>query len=79
MPANNKFRRHKRRIRAIIAADCFADKSLFLPWENLSRAAKNEFDKNGPVPCEGGGIPGEWCSNCRFGKLLNIDMEFAAS
>jgi hypothetical protein len=50
-------------------ASCYADPRLFEEWDTLSKDAKLEFIKNGPVPCEGGGTPGQWCDSCRFGHV----------
>lgn len=55
---------------------CYAANELFLPWDQLSQRAKDEFDNNGPIPCEGGGVPGPWCDNCRFGSIGEPDVEF---
>jgi hypothetical protein len=52
---------------------CFASQKLFGDWDDLSTAARKEFVTNGPIPCEGGGVPGEWCANCRFGEVVIDD------
>lgn len=52
-----------------IECTCFADPVLFLDWDEVPAEAQNEISVNGPIPCEGGGLPGEWCQDCRFGKL----------
>ena len=49
--------------------ECHAMPELFLPWDEMSKAAQNEFTKNGSIPCEGGGVPGIWCDGCRFGVV----------
>jgi len=53
--------------------ECFADPELFKPWGEMSSKAKQEFDVNGPIPCEGGGLPGLWCDGCRFGHVNEPD------
>jgi hypothetical protein len=73
----SKFKLSQPRARAYLTATCFADSQLFLPYEDLPKAAKREFKVNGSIPCEGGGIPGEWCAGCRFGgRLETVDLEF---
>jgi len=69
----NKFRLSTIRRKAELEAQCFADPELFKPWDQMTAAAKSEFDKNGPIPCEGGGVPGEWCNGCRFGCLITLE------
>lgn len=59
----------------LITAQCFADPVLFLPWDEMTSEARDEFDVNGPIPCEGGGVPGEWCEQCRFGNV-EFDREY---
>lgn len=55
---------------------CHAPLVLKKPWEQLKPSAKAEFTKNGPIPCEGGFAPGEWCEQCRFGgKGVQEDAE----
>jgi hypothetical protein len=63
------FRQKKPRASSAVRCDCHAKPVLFRPWEKMPEAAKREFKINGPIPCEGGGIPGEWCAGCRFGKV----------
>ena len=63
------FRLDTARRTTTVRCRCMADPCLFLPWEALSAAAKKEFHKNGGIPCEGGGLPGEWCAGCRFGVV----------
>lgn len=50
-------------------AYCYADEQLFLPWEEMNEKSRLEFTLNGPIPCEGGGVPGFWCEACRFGHI----------
>lgn len=69
--AKRPFLLSKPRLSTNVRCDCHADAELFLPWEKLSTAAKREFSKNGPIPCEGGGMPGEWCVGCRFGVIFS--------
>lgn len=65
----NSFRQKLPRQTAIMIYQCFAKPVLFLPWDDMPKTAQREFKKNGPIPCEGGGMPGEWCLNCRFGAV----------
>lgn len=67
------FRLTQIRDSADLQAQCYADLVLFEPWDKMTEDARDEFTKNGPIPCEGGGVPGEWCADCRFGKLIRID------
>ena len=50
---------------------CHADPAMFLPWEKLPEEFIQEITANGSIPCEGGGLPGEWCGGCRFGEELD--------
>lgn len=61
------------RAEADIRFKCHADPVLFKPWEEMPKKAQNEFTRNGPIPCEGGGVPGEWCLQCRFGASEKLD------
>jgi hypothetical protein len=47
---------------------CYADPRYFLPWDEVPDVLKDELEANGELPCEGGGMPGWWCEECRFGK-----------
>lgn len=55
-----------------LVAHCYAMPALFLPWEELSPAARQEFTTHGPIPCEGSGAVGVWCQSCRFGELVEV-------
>ena len=46
---------------------CHADAGYFLPWEDVPELLKEELEAHGGLPCEGGGKPGWWCTDCRFG------------
>lgn len=67
--AKNKFLLKEPRCITDTRAYCYASPELFKSWASMSKAARKEFDKNGPIPCEGGGIPGQWCDMCRFGTV----------
>ena len=77
MAKKNKFRRKVARETktVLITAECLADPGLFLDWDEMTSEARDEFDVNGPIPCEGGGVPGEWCEQCRFGEV-DFDREY---
>lgn len=49
---------------------CYADEMLFGEWNDLLPIAQQEFENNGPVPCEGSGWAGPYCAHCRFGEVL---------
>jgi hypothetical protein len=63
------------RAHALILFSCIADDALFLEWEDLSEASKQEFEDNGPIPCEGRGFAGIWCERCRFGQTEELENE----
>lgn len=69
MPNRSKYLQAEPRASSMTFAECFAAPELFQPWEQMTKAARREFSVNGPIPCEGGGVPGEWCARCRFGKV----------
>jgi hypothetical protein len=54
---------------------CLAPGYYFLPWEKMPKKAQEEVEENGSIPCEGGGRPGEWCMECRFGVEIDRDDE----
>jgi hypothetical protein len=56
-------------------ASCYADPALFQPWEQLTAVQQDEFDLHGAIPCDGGGLPGEWCRSCRFGTVTDLGGE----
>lgn len=60
---------------ATVRCRCHASHELFLPYERLSDQVKEEFTVNGPIPCEGGGMPGEWCVHCRFGEVDELEED----
>ena len=65
----NKFKLDTPGRETSVDCSCYADPVLFLPWDDLPARAKKEFEKNGGIPCEGGGLPGPWCADCRFGEV----------
>jgi hypothetical protein len=67
----SKFRTRTIRRETSVVCQCFADPVLFLKWEDVPEEAKKEFEDNGGIPCGGEGFPGEWCSRCRFGEVLD--------
>lgn len=71
----NPFRQKAPRCTATVRCQCFAKSVLFLSWESMPEEARVEFKENGPIPCEGGGVPGEWCGDCRFGKVRAPEIE----
>lgn len=77
MVMKNKFRLKIARetTTILITAECFADPVLFLDWDEMPLGARGEFEVRGPIPCEGGGVPGEWCEQCRFGNV-GFDREY---
>ena len=56
-------------------ASCFIDPALVKPWEAYTEAERDEFEAHGPIPCEGGFLPGLWCEDCRFGKCSPMEEE----
>ena len=70
----SSFRQKFPREESDVRCQCFAKSDLFLDWDDMSLAAKNEFARNGPIPCEGSGTPGIWCDGCRFGKVLKPEV-----
>lgn len=52
-----------------VTAACCADPRLAVPWEAMGEAEQDEFAQHGPIPCDGGFMPGEWCGGCRFGHV----------
>ena len=69
MSTKSRFHQKSPRLEMQIIVECHAKPALFFPWDKMTKAAKAEFEKNGSIPCEGGGRPGIWCDGCRFGHL----------
>jgi len=61
-----KIKQDKPRASCAVTFYCYAHPALFLPWEKMPKEFQKEVDKNGAIPCSGGGRPGEWCLGCRF-------------
>jgi|CXWL01.1.fsa_nt_gi hypothetical protein len=70
------FKRRFPRLTTQVLCECFAKDVLFKPWDKMPKSAQEEFEKNGPIPCEGGGVPGQWCERCRFGKVREPETVF---
>jgi hypothetical protein len=71
--AETKMRQYKVRRESDVTFQCFGKPELFGTYEQMTEAAKEEFRKNGPIPCEGGGRPGFWCVDCRFAEVVEHD------
>lgn len=71
----SQFRKKEPRAKAEMEAICYADPILFLSFDDMPKAAQKEFSKHGSIPCEGGGVPGEWCRGCRFGGVETVEVE----
>lgn len=56
----------------IIKFSCHAPAYYFLATEVVPKKCWDEIRSNGPLPCSGGGVPGEWCMRCRFGKFKEV-------
>lgn len=65
------FRTQKPRRTVQLTFRCFGAPDLFL--SEISESVRKDMRKRGPIPCEGGGRLGEWCAECRFGKLERED------
>ena len=74
MAKKSRYRQTRPRSIAMLTVECFAAPALFKPWEKMTAGQQNEFAANGPIPCEGGGLPGEWCAGCRFGKISEPEL-----
>ena len=61
-----------------LTASCFADPRLAMAWEAMGEAERDEFEQHGPIPCDGGFMPGEWCGDCRFGHVEMSEGEEGA-
>ena len=68
----SNFRQESPRRITLWEAQCYGMPELFVPWESMSEEAKNEFEENGGVSCEGSGVPGPWCIGCRFGEMEEV-------
>lgn len=75
MTRKTKFLQNSPRAESTVLCQCYGAPELFLAWDDMPRAVRQEFEKNGPIPCEGGGVPGPWCEDCRFGKVHEPEDE----
>ena len=51
---------------------CFAPESMFDKWQDIPQEVRDLIPDNG-LPCDGGGRPGPWCRDCKFGKVEEFD------
>ncbi|MHA2063398.1 MAG: hypothetical protein ACXABY_03350 [Candidatus Thorarchaeota archaeon] len=70
-----KYRLEEPRETRIVLFDCYCyiHPDLLQPSKKLTEAHWKEFEENGSIPCEGGGVPGERCDACRFGVVERDD------
>ncbi len=47
---------------------CHADPGFFGDERTMSEAHRMDLQTHNGLPCDGSGIPGPWCVDCRFGK-----------
>lgn len=54
---------------------CYADPQMFEDdWETtISPEDKEILDAQQGLPCDGGGLPGSWCTRCYWGKDEMLD------
>lgn len=71
----NDYSQREPRAASMVVCHCHAQPVLFLPWDKMPKAAQQEFAINGPIPCEGGGLPGPWCADCRFGVVTSPEHD----
>jgi hypothetical protein len=68
------FREKNPRKRTFSLFVCFGAPELF--EADMAPEVSREFRANGPIPCQGGGHPGPWCSDCRFGEVTEpVEIE----
>ena len=58
--------RQKRIEKTIEEFRCDAPEVLFGEWSDVPAELKAQVEKQRGLPCDGGGNPGEWCSDCRW-------------
>ena len=62
-PAWAKFKLKKPRKETEVVFQCFADSRMFVRnFEDMPKGMQLIF-KEISLPCDAGGVPGEWCSN----------------
>lgn len=49
--------------------ECHAGEELFGEWEKVPDDAKQIINRQKGLPCDGGGMPGHWCSRCYWGRV----------
>jgi hypothetical protein len=62
------------RARATITYECqcTCPPAMFRKWEDIPQDVRDMIPANG-LPCDGGGTPGEWCKDCKWGKVEECD------
>lgn len=64
---HSKFRQ-KKPIEMEITLQCFADPRMFLrDFAAMPKDMQDAFSNGLSIPCEGSGIVGPWCTQCKFG------------
>lgn len=52
--------------------ECYGSPELF--EQNPSREVEDACMQDGPIPCEGSGVLGLYCQDCRFGLIEVTDL-----
>lgn len=69
MVSAEQYRTEEPRAVVILEAKCFAPSAMFTAeWEDIPKKFQAVYSENN-IPCEGGGVAGEWCAKCPFGSL----------
>lgn len=64
------------KVEVVTTYACHAPEALFA--EELDPEVEAQFlrvVKNGGLPCDGGGVPGEWCARCYFSVVKNEEFD----
>lgn len=71
----DKYRQADPREEMNLYCACHADPVLFTPdFEELPEELQTAFNTGSlKIPCEGGGVPGEWCGDCTFGVTEHME------
>ena len=65
-----EFRTKEPRRKVTLTVRCFAVDDMFTPkFTDMPESLQRAFDDGLTIPCEGGGVPGEWCRECVFGEM----------
>lgn len=71
-PSPQPFRQDMPRASQEFVAHCYAVDLIFDDEALWPDALFQDMTEHNGIPCEGSGVPGLWCEDCRFGVLEDV-------